>query len=96
MKYPPYSQMAAILILSEEENEAKTLSEKLAENIHSVCGDAVTLIGPSKAGIKPCQRQVPVCSICKEHGRRSNGLCQRNCRRSKPPCRKSKNMQCAV
>ena len=51
MKYPPYSQMAAILILSEEENEAKTLSEKLAENIHSVCGDAVTLIGPSKAGL---------------------------------------------
>ena len=51
MKYPPYSQMAAILILSEEENEAKILSEKLAENIHSVCGDAVTLIGPSKAGL---------------------------------------------
>lgn len=51
MKYPPYSQMAAILILSEEENEAKTLSEKLAENIHFVCGDAVTLIGPSKAGL---------------------------------------------
>ena len=51
MKYPPYSQMAAILILSEEENEAKTLSEKLAENIHSVCGDVVMLIGPSKAGL---------------------------------------------
>ena len=47
MKYPPYSQMAAILILSEEENEAKTLSEKLAENIHSVCGDAVTLTQPT-------------------------------------------------
>lgn len=50
-QYPPYTSMAAVLILSEDKGQAKECAELLSvalkERIHSEC----TLIGPAEAGL---------------------------------------------
>lgn len=51
MNYPPFSVMAAVLVLSEKKEEAAACIRTLADAIRIRCGDKADLIGPAEAGL---------------------------------------------
>lgn len=51
MNYPPFGVMAAVLVLSEQKEEAAGCIRALANAIRIRCGDMIELIGPAEAGL---------------------------------------------
>ncbi len=51
MQYPPFTTMAAVLVLSGKKQEAAACIQTLAERIRQSCGDRAILIGPAEAGL---------------------------------------------
>lgn len=50
-KYPPFTTMSAILVLSESKTEAAACTDALAATIRNRCQDQVIIIGPAEAGL---------------------------------------------
>lgn len=50
-KYPPFTTMSAILVLSESKTEAAACIDALAAAISNRCHDQVVIIGPAEAGL---------------------------------------------
>lgn len=50
-QYPPYTTMAAVLVLSEDKRQAQMCTDVLAERIKASCRKECTLIGPAEAGL---------------------------------------------
>jgi primosomal protein N' (replication factor Y) len=51
MKYPPYFEMIAVLVTSESETHGKACCEKLAETLRDGRFPALSVIGPTAAGV---------------------------------------------
>lgn len=57
MQYPPYSSMAAVLVLSQAEKNAKECVEEIAGVIQQKYANECVLIGPTKAGLSRAKDQ---------------------------------------
>lgn len=60
-QYPPYIQMASVLVLSEDKYTAKTCMEALVKSFKTNCQKEYSLIGPAEAGLsraKDCYRYI--------------------------------------
>lgn len=51
MDYPPFGVMSAVLVLSEQKEEAAACIRALADAIRTRCGDKAELVGPAEAGL---------------------------------------------
>ncbi len=51
MNYPPFSILAAVLVLAREKSDAAACVGELAKHIREACGEKAVLIGPAEAGL---------------------------------------------